>query len=40
MDVDRSLWDLGSIDVIRVIDTVEHIQYMMVHDDTMVCNGI
>jgi hypothetical protein len=39
-DVDTSLWDPGSVDVSRVIDIMAHIQYRMVHDDTMVCSGI
>jgi hypothetical protein len=38
--VDTSLWDLGLIDASRVIDTMTHIQYKMVHDDTMVCSGL
>jgi hypothetical protein len=40
MVVDTSLWDLGSVDISRVIDTESHMGYMVVHDDTMVCNGI
>jgi hypothetical protein len=43
--VDTSLWDPCSIDASRVIHTMAHIQYRMVHDDTlvtssMVCSGI
>ena len=38
--VDTSLSDPGSIDISRVIDSKAHMGYMMVHDDTMVCNGI
>jgi hypothetical protein len=39
-DVDTSLWDPGSVDISGVIDTVAHIGYRVVHDDTMVCSGI
>jgi hypothetical protein len=35
-----TLWDIGSVDINRVLDTVALIGYRMVHDDTMVCNNI
>jgi hypothetical protein len=38
--VDTSLWDLGLVDISRVIDSEAHMKYMMVHDDTLVCSGI
>jgi hypothetical protein len=38
--VDTSLWDLSSVDISIVIDTLKHVGYSMVHDDTMVCHGI
>jgi hypothetical protein len=38
--VDTSLWDPGSVDISRVIDSEAHMGYMMVHDDTVVCSGI
>jgi hypothetical protein len=38
--VDTSLWDPSSVDISGVIDTVAHIGYRVVHDDTRVCSGI
>jgi hypothetical protein len=38
--VDTSLWDPCTVDVSGVIDAVEHIGYMVVHDDTGMCHGI
>jgi hypothetical protein len=39
-NVDISLWDPGSVDISRVSDTMAHIGYRVVHDDTGVCSGI
>jgi len=38
--VDTSLWDPGSIDISGVINTGEHIGYMVVHDDMTMCSSI
>jgi hypothetical protein len=38
--VDTSLWDLGSVDISGVIDTMAHIGHRVVHDDTVVCCSI
>ena len=38
--MDTSLWDPGSIDISGVSDTMAHIGYRVVHDDTGVCIGI
>jgi hypothetical protein len=38
--VDTSLWYLGTVDIFRVTNTLSHIGYKVVHEDTMVCSGI
>jgi hypothetical protein len=38
--VDTSLWDLGLVDISKVIDIVAHIGYKVVHDDTKVYSSL
>jgi hypothetical protein len=36
----NTLWDSSSVGINRVLDTIAHTGYWMVHEDTMICNSI